>query len=264
MIDEAPGPGRTCTNPAPQTMIGHGHGEAFSRFRGKRRLAGFECAELQSLNGCLMPASTSDLNSKTSSRTPSSLVRPGTPIAITSSPLYRSCNCYRVADPLVAHCKYHDRPAEKMADPASVAGTAVGVLSLGIQVCQGLYDLISTIRGRNKELDSAAAQLQCLVSSFQDLSTILPRISSLPPHHTTAVDTLRSCIAESEIKINQLQLLLSSLKNTASGTNDLKGKLRDTTRILTFPLQRKELQSMQQELASLVTTVQLAIDTISV
>src|SRR3569833_1622455 len=181
MIDEAPGPGRTCTNPAPQTMIGHGHGEAFSRFRGKRRLAGFECAELQSLYGCLMPASTSDLNSKTSSRTPSSLVRPGTPIAITSSPLYRSCNCYRVADPLVAHCKYHDRPAEKMADPASVAGTAVGVLSLGIHV-------------RNKELDSAAAQLQCLVSSFQDLSTIQPRKTTQPPHHTSAVDTLRSCI----------------------------------------------------------------------
>lgn len=40
-----------------------------------------------------------------------------------------------------------------MSDPLSVAGSAVGIISLGIQVCNGLLVYADAIRGRSQDLN---------------------------------------------------------------------------------------------------------------
>lgn len=67
-----------------------------------------------------------------------------------------------------------------MADPISLAGTAVGVLSPGIQVCQGLCDYVGAIQSRSRDLDAVTGQIQRLNSAFQALKLVIPKVESLP------------------------------------------------------------------------------------
>lgn len=47
-----------------------------------------------------------------------------------------------------------------MSDPLSVAGTAVGIASLGIQVCQGLIKYLQAVNDRNEEIKDAVRDVK--------------------------------------------------------------------------------------------------------
>ncbi|KAH7140299.1 hypothetical protein B0J13DRAFT_557494 [Dactylonectria estremocensis] len=148
-----------------------------------------------------------------------------------------------------------------MADPISLVGTAVGVISLGIQVCQGLYSYVDSVRGRHKDLDAASSHIQHLIRVFQSLQSLIPRLEALPNLDATTTNTLQSCINQSDEGIKELQELFNSLQD--SPLQDVKGKLKNAGRALTFGLRRVDLSKMQHKVDSLVTTTELALQIIN-
>ncbi|KAK1654620.1 hypothetical protein BDP81DRAFT_86005 [Colletotrichum phormii] len=58
-----------------------------------------------------------------------------------------------------------------MADPLSIAGSAVGIISLGIQVAQSLYQFYSTAKGQHSDVARTLRKLQDLQSLLERLDT---------------------------------------------------------------------------------------------
>lgn len=148
-----------------------------------------------------------------------------------------------------------------MSDPLSVAGSAVGIISLGIQVSQGVYNYISSMRGRDKDIDTASTQVSHLLRTFQALSDLIPKIQSLPDSDTEAIQTLRQCLQESERGVEELRVLLESLQNVVA--SDLKGKIKNTGRLLSFGLRREGLTQIQDKVLRLTETTELALQVIN-
>lgn len=148
-----------------------------------------------------------------------------------------------------------------MSDPVSLAGTAVGVISLGIQACQGPYDYISAIQSRGKDLDALSRQIQSLNSAFQALKVVIPKVESLPRPNATAIDALQKCVTNCEHGVGQLQEQLKSLQKTT--TKDVKGRIIDAGRKAAFGLRRGELSSMQEKLQSTTAAAELALQIVS-
>lgn len=53
-----------------------------------------------------------------------------------------------------------------MSDPLSVAGTAGGIASLGIEVCKGLVNYLTSLQGRNQDIADGLSTVRALLPSF--------------------------------------------------------------------------------------------------
>jgi hypothetical protein len=145
-----------------------------------------------------------------------------------------------------------------MSDPVSLTSAAFGVLSFGIQIFQGLYKYFSAVQNRTKELDTTSQQTQHLIALFQVLQAILPRIddlSSLSPH---TLERLQQCIDDTQAALTLLDNFLQ-VQGSVQIVTDFKGRLKETARIIIFPIRLKELKRLQEHMKVLVGTVQLAM-----
>lgn len=86
-----------------------------------------------------------------------------------------------------------------MSDPLSVAGTAVGIASLGIQVCQGLIKYLQAVNDRNEEIRDAVRDVKQVLSLLDNLNNTLPNVSF--GNGTTSIQT---CIDNCNKKLTEL------------------------------------------------------------
>lgn len=140
---------------------------------------------------------------------------------------------------------------------ADVAGTAVGVVSLGIQVCQGLWNYVETVRARDADLAHASNQLRDVTGLLQQLQGLLPEIESLPTVDAEAARKLQQCMTHSQSSIDALQKMLQSLEKIPA--TDIKGKVRDFGRMLAFGFKQDGLVSLQDKVSALTLNVQIAL-----
>ncbi|UPL02243.1 hypothetical protein LCI18_013177 [Fusarium solani-melongenae] len=143
-----------------------------------------------------------------------------------------------------------------MSDPLSVAGTAVGITSLGIQVCQGLVGYLRSAHGRRAEIAQDLGEIQTLISIFYSLNDILPKINQ---SRCTEATTIRRCLEDSEGKLLELQQLLVKLKEPQDSTSN-RDKMREAGRTLVYPFRADTLKSLRQSLRELLDNLNLAID----
>jgi len=128
-----------------------------------------------------------------------------------------------------------------MGDPFSVAGSAVGVISLGLTVCQGLlayygpfkaYDeQIHDVSNRITSFDSTLKALQDVLANAQVLSSPLTAQSA-----TVALDSIFNC----QEGLEKLSKMLDKCKSTS--TSFLGSKIQ-INRIL-YPFKRDTLMAL--------------------
>lgn len=143
-----------------------------------------------------------------------------------------------------------------MSDPLSVAGTAVGITSLGIQVCQGLVWYLRSVQGKRAEIAQDLGEIQTLISIFYALNDILPKINQT---RCTEATTIRRCLEDSEGKLLELQQLLVKLRGPYESTAN-RDKMREAGRTLVYPFRADTLKSLRQSLRELLNNLNLAID----
>ncbi|KAI8654621.1 hypothetical protein NCS57_01208700 [Fusarium keratoplasticum] len=143
-----------------------------------------------------------------------------------------------------------------MSDPLSVAGTAVGITSLGIQVCQGLVWYLRSVQGKRAEIAQDLGEIQTLISIFYALNDILPKINQT---RCTEATTIRRCLEDSEEKLLELQQLLVKLRGPYESTAN-RDKMREAGRTLVYPFRADTLKSLRQSLRELLNNLNLAID----
>ena len=148
-----------------------------------------------------------------------------------------------------------------MSDPLSVAGSAVGIVSLGIQVCQSLVSYLRSIQGRQQEIANDLREVRNLISVFHSLNHVSPRLAQQPCVHRDAA-IIRQCLLDCKEQLVNLQLLVFKLKGLPN-PSDIKGKMKEAGRAIVNPFREGELSSIRRVLQSLLNNLSLAINVAS-
>jgi ankyrin repeat domain-containing protein 50 len=138
-----------------------------------------------------------------------------------------------------------------MADPFSVAGSVVGVASLGITVAQGLVDYYGAWKGCGDDIKSTLASLQDLSSILNILRSKLSQSQRLQGHEIQLEKTIGSCtdvIAKLDNKLKKIQ------KN---------GKQSQFER-LRYPFRRGTIGKLQDLITELRGNLQLLLEVVHV
>ncbi|KAH6876553.1 hypothetical protein B0T10DRAFT_552429 [Thelonectria olida] len=133
------------------------------------------------------------------------------------------------------------RDPSNMSDPFSVAGTAVGIASLGIQVCQGFVSYLQSIEGRKQQITDGLREIQALIPILYSLNNLL---SSIDRQRGTELFALQECLRDSEKKLLELQQLLITLRGPESSLTS-KGKMKETARSLIYPFREESLIALR-------------------
>ncbi len=120
-----------------------------------------------------------------------------------------------------------------MADPFSIAGSAVGVVSLGITVCQGLVEFYISVRDGLEDIKLLLKSLDGVIRALNGLSNTMKDGSS----DSAAKSQVESCIADCSDAVQHLARELEMVRREAlSGAGNklsVKARLAAGTRTRT-------------------------------
>lgn len=146
-----------------------------------------------------------------------------------------------------------------MADPLSVAGLAISVISLGIQVSGGITTYIDGLNCRDQDIASVRQQNDSLVKIVQVVETSL---SQLENDHQVATATTRECLQSCTKEIEALESLVSDLTACDQFTTGRRDKIKNKGKKLLYPFSRPKLEQLETRLHNANATLQLALQTL--
>lgn len=141
-----------------------------------------------------------------------------------------------------------------MADPLSIAGSVVGVISLGIQVTQSLVDFYNSYRNQDSELRGITERLEGLTEIFQSLERTLSS-------RTFQVDE-RNSIETSIVNCNeQIQELQEECQKFCKpSSNGIRAAVKVAGRRVTYPFRHSTLQKVDEDIGEIRANLSLALD----
>lgn len=148
-----------------------------------------------------------------------------------------------------------------MGDPLSIPAGVVGMVSLGIQLCQSLYTYCNNVQERTRDIKIVSDQIKSLESTFRSLATVVQRIISLPHASGTMISSLNHCVAACEGGLQELQEFVAPIDDI--GGEGFKNKMQGVGKKMAFGFRRGELSTLQQKVHALTTTVGLAVQTLT-
>ncbi|KAM0126209.1 hypothetical protein ACHAO1_010206 [Botrytis cinerea] len=137
---------------------------------------------------------------------------------------------------------------------ADVLGTAVGVVSLGLQVSQGIVSYYSAYRDQAEEIDGIAQRTQALHTTLKHLQASL---RSLHSNHTSAVTLVAATVASCEDNIKTLETTLQKCQHSVPvGTRE---KIYSLGKKAIFPFRQATIQRLENIVGKLQANVDMAI-----
>jgi ankyrin repeat domain-containing protein 50 len=133
-----------------------------------------------------------------------------------------------------------------MADPLSVAGSVVGVISLGITVTKSLVDFYTTARDQKSNVSHTAGKLNRLHGILQILGGQLTD-RKFGADRASLVNDIERCVRACEEHICELQ------------TENNKFKDHSTARRLAYPFRQSTLQKLDEDIDEAVSHLSLAL-----
>jgi ankyrin repeat domain-containing protein 50 len=140
-----------------------------------------------------------------------------------------------------------------MAEALGVAGSVVGIVSFGIQLCQGLVQYYGSWKDRDDNIKATT-------SSLENLSTILVLIQTSVQGRSfpkDIVETVEKSIESCESGIKQLNNKLAKVKSTDKA--DLKSKLKDHGGRLLYPFKESTLAKLREVVADIRANLSLSL-----
>ncbi|TGO50978.1 hypothetical protein BOTNAR_0373g00100 [Botryotinia narcissicola] len=137
---------------------------------------------------------------------------------------------------------------------ADVLGTAVGVVSLGLQVSHGIISYYSAYRDQAQEIDGIAQRTQALHTTLKHLQASLRGLHS---NHTSAVALVAATVASCADNIRTLQTTLQKCHlSMPIGTRE---KICFLGKKAIFPFRQATLQRLENIVGKLQANVDMAI-----
>lgn len=142
-----------------------------------------------------------------------------------------------------------------MGDPFSVAGTAVGITSLGIQTCQIIHKFYAQYKGFHDDIDSLLRQVQGLKGLLESLRHIKERIDSADYEPSSQLHLhLKAC----EEALSALEQMAHKC-NTAKEAKGIKARMQDARKRSLWPYRKETLVELQVVLTRVQNNLNLAL-----
>jgi hypothetical protein len=143
-----------------------------------------------------------------------------------------------------------------MSDPFSLAASVVGLVSLGIQVTQSLFDFYTSCRDRAIDLAGTTKKLENLLDIFQHLHEALTS-RKFEPDERGLIETIDKTIGDCEDVIRELQEDYQKFTKTSPlGARD---GIKSATRLLAYPFRRSTLQKLDENIGEIRANVSIAL-----
>ncbi|KAI0869159.1 hypothetical protein GGS24DRAFT_512427 [Hypoxylon argillaceum] len=143
-----------------------------------------------------------------------------------------------------------------MADPLSLTGTAVGIVSLGIQVAQSLFDYYNALKSQDsdilytkKKLHSLLEILECLRSRVND--------RRFRANEQGLVQKIESHIRECEDCIQELKEEAKKFEKTP--VTSFQSTVTSTLRRAAYPFRKSTLQKLSEDVDDITLRLKLAL-----
>ncbi|RTE84846.1 hypothetical protein BHE90_000586 [Fusarium euwallaceae] len=146
-----------------------------------------------------------------------------------------------------------------MGDPLSVAGSAVGIISLGIQVCQGLVQYADAVRGQQRDVDGGMDEVRSLLAVFKSLEQTITRIEI---DNSENAKSLLEHLRQAEAKLQSLQEVLTEVGIPVNASSNIKGKMKETYRAAIYPMKKSKLEGARQSVQSILSILTTALQTV--
>ncbi|KAI9691616.1 MAG: hypothetical protein M1822_007687 [Bathelium mastoideum] len=142
-----------------------------------------------------------------------------------------------------------------MGDPVSVTGTAVGVMSLGIQVCQGLVKYYQGWEVQDKEIKET---LENLSREQEILQSLHGTFRKQQPGFSTSKTEVETCILQTKSEFMKLEGMLHKCQQT-SLPSDTWGRIDNVKESLLYPFRRDTVCNMKSVVTEIGRVLALAI-----
>ncbi|KAK2048630.1 hypothetical protein LZ31DRAFT_29063 [Colletotrichum somersetense] len=143
-----------------------------------------------------------------------------------------------------------------MSDPLSVAGSVVGIISLGLQVTQSLYSYYAAVNAQYSDVTHTARKLESLLEILNCIQTHLDG-RKVKVDGTHVLKNIESAIEQCEECIQELQE--ESRKFERAPVDGIRTAIRATGRRLAYPFRQSTLQKLDEDIDELVTHLSLAL-----
>ncbi|KAK1982555.1 hypothetical protein LZ30DRAFT_717128 [Colletotrichum cereale] len=143
-----------------------------------------------------------------------------------------------------------------MSDPLSVTGSVVGIISLGLQVTQSLYNYYAAIDSQDSDVTHTARKLDNLLEILNCLKARLDG-RKVKVDGTHVLEGIKSTIEQCEECIQELQDESRKFERTPVG--GIRTAIRATGRRLAYPFRQSTLQKLDEDIDELVTHLSLAL-----
>ncbi|MCJ1427238.1 hypothetical protein MMC29_005141 [Sticta canariensis] len=144
-----------------------------------------------------------------------------------------------------------------MSDPVSVAGTAMGVISLGIQVTQSLVEYYTSYKSQYSALADMVERLEYLSDIFQSLKkTLLDR--QVQTEEQSFIKSIYVSIRHCDELIYELQEECQKFRKTSS--DGFAAKIKVAGRRVTYPFRESTLQKLNENIGGIQENLSSALD----
>lgn len=138
---------------------------------------------------------------------------------------------------------------------ADAVSTAVGVISLGIQVCQGLTSYYQSFKGQDRKIADILQHIDTLCNILEVIQTCL---SNLNGSQLNAVPQVENSVTHCAAAITKLNDLLVKCRHTTIPTNS-KERMQILGRKLVFPFQQSTLDDLIDTVKGMQGNTDLAL-----
>ncbi|KAI0798281.1 hypothetical protein GGR55DRAFT_582841 [Xylaria sp. FL0064] len=141
-----------------------------------------------------------------------------------------------------------------MADPVGVAGTAVGIVSLGLQVYGTLKQYLDDFNSRDERVTKTLAYLKQLKEA---LDVIDAAAQSFQTRQQAPANTVLSCLHSCQAEMNALEEKIQGFRS--SPQSNVKGKIKEINRKLRYPFEVSSAEEIEKSLERIIAQLSLAI-----
>lgn len=144
-----------------------------------------------------------------------------------------------------------------MTDPLSVAGSVVGVISLGIQVTQSLVSFYNSYKGQNSDLIHMIENLDRLLVTFQSLEDTLSE-RSFQADERSVIESIETSIKSCDDLIQEMQDECHKFSTASSKGTTAAIKLAG--RRVTYPFRGSTLQKLDEDIGEIRANLSFTLD----
>ncbi|KAJ3535187.1 hypothetical protein NM208_g7235 [Fusarium decemcellulare] len=143
-----------------------------------------------------------------------------------------------------------------MAEPVGITGTAVGIVSLGLQLYTGISDYLDAVKGRDDDLRQAKEYAKTLQASLRAIEDALTKTRN---DCSAAKDAVEECKNSCEAELKALGALLKELQGPVVAPVDRIAQAKSSLRKWSYPFNKRDIAKLENRLISTNEILQTAL-----